>query len=186
MYQALSFEELEQAYRDALDFLRYDVLREIRSIFCPSATRATVRRWEDTDHSVVVDIDFYPPLDLDDEDLEPLLRERLSQLELRYLKHLDPGSSPHDLFEQCLHAYPGEDTGTWVFNLAAQRVPTTVYRNDSNSSIENKGVLCPFCESDDIEAGPADADELLTQQVRCKACTKQWRDYYERVGYEEL
>jgi hypothetical protein len=185
MYQALSFEELEQAYREALHFLRYEVLREITSIFCPTATHATVRRSQDTEQTFVVGIEFYPPLDLDDVDLEPLLRERLSQLELRHLKHVDPSSSPHDLFEQCLHAYPGEDTGTWVFNLAAQRVPTRVYRNDSSGYLDNRGMHCPFCDSDDIEAGPAEADELLTQQVRCNACTKQWRDYYELVGYEE-
>jgi hypothetical protein len=46
---------------------------------------------------------------------------------------------------------------------------------------------CPYCESDDIDAGQgADFDEeLCTVGVLCNDCGKTWTDVYKLVSIEE-
>jgi len=42
---------------------------------------------------------------------------------------------------------------------------------------------CPWCESDDIEAGGFDADSNYAScSVHCNACNREWEDIYRIVG----
>jgi hypothetical protein len=46
---------------------------------------------------------------------------------------------------------------------------------------------CPFCESEHIQAGAAERDDsctLLTQDVECLACGREWREVYRVVDLE--
>jgi transcription elongation factor Elf1 len=44
---------------------------------------------------------------------------------------------------------------------------------------------CPYCKSEDIEAGAVDIDSgHAMQKVQCLNCEKQWRDHYELVAIE--
>ena len=46
--------------------------------------------------------------------------------------------------------------------------------------VHNDACVCPFCGSDDIEAGPM--EEAACQPVRCNACGEEWEDIYQLVG----
>ena len=53
--------------------------------------------------------------------------------------------------------------------------------------LENGGVRCPFCDSDDLEGGFIEVDEGgACQEVRCLACERRWRDSYKLVDVEEI
>lgn len=41
---------------------------------------------------------------------------------------------------------------------------------------------CPWCKSQNIEAGPFDG-EAQEQLVTCLSCGKKWHDTYELTGY---
>ncbi len=48
----------------------------------------------------------------------------------------------------------------------------------------HQGLLCPFCESEDIETdGPFDSENMV-QRVSCNNCNNVWEDTYELTGYE--
>jgi len=49
--------------------------------------------------------------------------------------------------------------------------------------IEGSGVRCPFCKSDDIEAGPFDG-ETSSCPVTCNRCGKEWDDCYTLTGIQ--
>lgn len=46
---------------------------------------------------------------------------------------------------------------------------------------------CPFCKSDDIEAGEMEIPDGPTtrQPVVCHDCGEEWVDIYQLVGYEK-
>ncbi len=45
---------------------------------------------------------------------------------------------------------------------------------------------CPYCGSEDIDAGEWDWDnEHTCQEVRCRKCEQVWCDVYQFVGIEE-
>ncbi len=46
---------------------------------------------------------------------------------------------------------------------------------------------CPFCNSEDIEAGDYDFEgREVWSEVRCNACKKRWRDTYRLKEVEEI
>ena len=48
--------------------------------------------------------------------------------------------------------------------------------------------FCPFCKSDEIDAGPGmdPFENMAYQSVRCVTCETEWHDIFELVGYEEV
>ena len=51
--------------------------------------------------------------------------------------------------------------------------------------VENSGMLCPYCGSEDISAGDCGIDGLLVSiDVECHDCEKEWLDMYDLVGYQ--
>ncbi len=45
--------------------------------------------------------------------------------------------------------------------------------------IKTGGVNCPFCTSQDINAGDREADgDTIIQDVACESCGKRWRDVF--------
>jgi len=47
--------------------------------------------------------------------------------------------------------------------------------------------LCPFCNSDNVEAGYLETDgNSAWQRITCLDCRKEWNDLYDLVGYEEI
>lgn len=59
--------------------------------------------------------------------------------------------------------------------MAAKKV-----RPDIEKYLKAKGVRCPYCGSEDLNAGgvEVDAGEAL-QDVRCLSCDESWTDVYE-------
>ena len=51
--------------------------------------------------------------------------------------------------------------------------------------VDHGGVRCPYCGSDDIEAGAFEGDGSY-QNVVCHKCDKRWRDVYSLVDIEEI
>lgn len=53
--------------------------------------------------------------------------------------------------------------------------------------IDSEGSCCPYCGSDEIEAGPVEADaDSSSGDVMCNACGKQWRDVYTLSAIDVL
>ena len=51
--------------------------------------------------------------------------------------------------------------------------------------VENSGMLCPYCGSEDISAGDCGIDGLLVSiDVECHDCEKEWLDIYALAGYQ--
>jgi hypothetical protein len=50
--------------------------------------------------------------------------------------------------------------------------------------LKGAGVKCPYCGTDDIEAGPFDG-EMTSVKVTCHGCQKEWYDIYKLVGITE-
>lgn len=68
--------------------------------------------------------------------------------------------------------------------IAANKIlpPSTVMSQDDY--IKNKGVACPFCSSQKVEAGPCNADgNVVTSEVTCHACGAEWTDQYYLAGF---
>lgn len=52
--------------------------------------------------------------------------------------------------------------------------------------VDDFGVSCPFCHSEDIEAGSWDFGVgEFWQDVRCNSCRNMWVDIYRLTGVEE-
>ncbi len=49
--------------------------------------------------------------------------------------------------------------------------------------LERRGLVCPFCDSWDIEGGSMDfeAGEIV-QRISCHECNEQWTDIYKLVA----
>ncbi|MDR3638632.1 MAG: hypothetical protein P4L84_32805 [Isosphaeraceae bacterium] len=51
--------------------------------------------------------------------------------------------------------------------------------------VEGGGTRCPYCHSEDIEAGPLEADgDSASGTVECLACGKQWREVFTLSAVE--
>lgn len=49
--------------------------------------------------------------------------------------------------------------------------------------IENKGLRCPHCNSNDLDTGCPNADgDVVTIEVTCKKCGEEWKDLYTLTG----
>lgn len=45
---------------------------------------------------------------------------------------------------------------------------------------------CPYCKSEDIEAGRLDADSsIITSRVVCNSCNRSWTDVYTLKSISE-
>lgn len=45
--------------------------------------------------------------------------------------------------------------------------------------LKDKGMLCPYCDSNDLTTGNSDfSHNAVTQDVKCLACNKSWTDTY--------
>ena len=52
--------------------------------------------------------------------------------------------------------------------------------------LANRGVKCPFCESDDIIAKQVDIDDgMAFQAVCCEDCGEEWTDEYKLVNVSD-
>jgi DNA-directed RNA polymerase subunit RPC12/RpoP len=52
--------------------------------------------------------------------------------------------------------------------------------------LEDHGVRCPYCGSDNIDAQDADfLDDMMYQKVECLNCQKEWTDHYKLVDIGE-
>jgi transposase-like protein len=49
--------------------------------------------------------------------------------------------------------------------------------------LEMRGLVCPYCDSRDIEGGSMDfdADEMV-QRISCHKCNERWTDVYKLVA----
>jgi transposase-like protein len=46
--------------------------------------------------------------------------------------------------------------------------------------LEQRGLVCPFCDSWDIEGGSMDFDAgEIAQRISCHKCNEQWTDVYK-------
>lgn len=62
--------------------------------------------------------------------------------------------------------------------LAGSTDPAQVYY------LANQGVRCPFCHSNNIEAGTGEINAGdAFQKVVCNDCEKEWTDEYKLVGF---
>ena len=51
--------------------------------------------------------------------------------------------------------------------------------------LEEGAQHCPYCGSDDIEAGPYEADWMEAwSKVSCHTCDQEWLDLFKLVGVE--
>jgi len=49
--------------------------------------------------------------------------------------------------------------------------------------VEQGGVSCPYCGSDQLEGGSVEIDgAFANQEVRCLVCRQDWTDEYKLVG----
>jgi transposase-like protein len=63
--------------------------------------------------------------------------------------------------------------------------PPDPSRPDWKRYVEHKGLACPYCGSNDLEAGIMDADGgYAWQPVTCNGCDREWQDRYKLVGGE--
>ncbi len=52
---------------------------------------------------------------------------------------------------------------------------------------ESCGVVCPACESDNVQAGDDIHDGgIIIQEVECLSCGSQWNDIFKLTGYTDL
>lgn len=52
--------------------------------------------------------------------------------------------------------------------------------------LEQGGVRCPYCDSDNITGGSFDTEfGEVYQKIWCEECHKEWTDLYKLVGFEE-
>lgn len=50
--------------------------------------------------------------------------------------------------------------------------------------VASKGIRCPVCQSEDIDAGTIEADGSgASQSNRCEDCGAEWYDIYNLIGY---
>ena len=53
--------------------------------------------------------------------------------------------------------------------------------------LRSGGSRCPYCQSEEIEAGWADFEaDGCWQMVHCLACGQSWQDMYQLVGIQAL
>jgi|ERR1039458_7146311 hypothetical protein len=51
--------------------------------------------------------------------------------------------------------------------------------------LANEGVVCPFCQSDDVVSGSVETDSgYATQDITCNVCDEEWTDVYTLTGVE--
>jgi len=49
--------------------------------------------------------------------------------------------------------------------------------------LDKGGMVCPFCGSDQLDAGPMDDQEqVIYQNVVCRVCQREWTDSYTLTG----
>ena len=55
----------------------------------------------------------------------------------------------------------------------------------SREYVQKRGMVCPFCDSEDITGGSYDMeDNKVYLTVICRSCKREWEDIYELTGYE--
>tara|TARA_Y100000034_G_C6646851_1_gene282998 strand:- start:303 stop:512 length:210 start_codon:yes stop_codon:yes gene_type:complete len=61
----------------------------------------------------------------------------------------------------------------------------TLTKEQKQNYLDKKGCVCPFCGSENIEAGPLEADGMVAwSSVGCDDCEKTWQDEYNLVNVE--
>ena len=58
----------------------------------------------------------------------------------------------------------------------------------SEEYVARKGIVCPVCQSDDVEiteCAQFDGD-VCSQQCECEYCCSRWTDLYTLTGYTDL
>jgi len=60
--------------------------------------------------------------------------------------------------------------------------------NMQKKYLESKGAICPFCNSNDVEAFGFEVEEngTASQAVHCNGCDRSWDDLYTLTGAEEI
>lgn len=52
--------------------------------------------------------------------------------------------------------------------------------------LQDGGVRCPYCGSDDLDTGPMQTDvSTAWQSVTCASCDEEWTDRYDLVAFNE-
>ena len=60
-------------------------------------------------------------------------------------------------------------------------------KKDKEKYIKEDYNECPYCKSDDIEAGVFEADSNYAwREITCLDCKKVWKDIYELVDVENV
>lgn len=53
--------------------------------------------------------------------------------------------------------------------------------------VEHRGLMCPVCKSENIEAEEVNIDAgTAWQEISCKNCNSRWEDSYTLTGYSNL
>ncbi len=53
--------------------------------------------------------------------------------------------------------------------------------------LQANGEICPYCGSNEINAGSRDSESnLIIQSVECRDCGRQWTDIFKLVNVLEL
>ena len=52
--------------------------------------------------------------------------------------------------------------------------------------VREGGIRCPYCGSKEIEPGKIRTDFVITVDVDCEACHRQWQERYDLAGVYEL
>jgi hypothetical protein len=60
--------------------------------------------------------------------------------------------------------------------------------NMQKKYLKDKGAICPFCGSHEIEASSFEVEEngTASQRVYCNGCDRSWDDLYTLTGAEEI
>ena len=73
----------------------------------------------------------------------------------------------------------GADTGKTKGDLPCPKSKKPLTPEMVRDYVNSGGARCPFCGSDDIEAGPLEADaDSAWGPVTCTACGREWQDVY--------
>jgi formate dehydrogenase maturation protein FdhE len=110
------------------------------------------------------------------EDTYPELKDDIILMALEFLKdNLDIEVGAMVLHEHEISEHRLYEVGQYL---------TRVWREEVNRKrkefyLENNGVFCPFCRSDNIESMGISADGAQADaSIRCNTCSRDWLDLY--------
>jgi transcription elongation factor Elf1 len=63
----------------------------------------------------------------------------------------------------------------------------TDYSKEVKKYIKSKGICCPFCDSENLDAGTMQTDAgIAWQDIECCNCGSSWRDEYELIDMTNI